>query len=182
MPQQRSSTSAAGLSPAGAFILRAVRAWVGSVCREPETDTWHEARASWARCFHEIGGDGAARSLDHAMGCLARHATRSLRMGCPCCGRISADERRLLGVVAACQHEKPVLARTLLSDWLDGSRSAFTLHHLTDFARAIGSDGCRLEPLESGDRRRITLQGLVEGSEIAVGLRPGSIRAPGIRH
>lgn len=182
MPQQRHSTTEAGLSPTGAFILRAVRAWVGSVCRAPESEGWHDARAAWARCFHEIGGDGAARALDHAMGCLARHAARSLRMGCPCCGRISADERRLLGVVAACQNGQQALAGTLLADWLDDSQSEFTLLQLTQFARAIKTDGCRLEPLETGDRRRITLQGLIEGSEVAVGLRPGSIRAPGIRY
>lgn len=95
------------------LILWAVRFWVQSL--KQEANTQEILRTG----FQHAGAPRAHPALDDLMTVIATSAECSVDVRCPKCPSISADEQRLMGAIAAWQHDvDPSAADAFLSAWL----------------------------------------------------------------
>ena len=74
--------------------------------------------------FARIGAPAAAGQLYGFMWIIGHCAARALEVDCVCNPRISADERRLLDILALTQHGRAAEAQALLASLVSGQAAA----------------------------------------------------------
>lgn len=102
-----------GLDRAETLMVWAMRVWVVGARERISVD--EVLRGSFSRA----GAPGALVVLDNMMAAIAGGAARTIDISCVCHDRVSADERRILDVVALFQAgdtlEVPLMLRSFLT-------------------------------------------------------------------
>ena len=92
--------------------------------------------------FSLAGVAEAYGALDAVLSILSRLGQGVVDIRYPCCSEISLDEHRIIGAVAACQHEKNYSSRdTYLSKWLPPAASQMGYLHVFELAKVLKKGG-----------------------------------------
>lgn len=99
------------------LIILATRSWVRATltAKGSEKRAWH--KKAWDSCFEVVGSDPAAKTFEAFLKHFAREAKAQFALGCACCGRISADERRIVEIIQDMQAGDLSAAQEKLSLW-----------------------------------------------------------------
>ncbi len=92
------------------LLIRAYRSWVNGL-KDGNSQSWNVVWSDFLAEFGTKKGKLALVWFVRIINTLLNHAERSLgyhHPGCPCIGE---DERRIIAVIAACQHGQALVAR-----------------------------------------------------------------------
>ena len=132
------------LTTSEALLLSVYRQWLkGLECRDSRY--WEGA---WREVSRALGGDAgraALSALESLLRRIAGHALRTVSYHPPCCGYVAADERVLLGAVAAAGRPESdfLLGRLVGAEGLADVREA-----AVDLSAAFAAGGHALRPPE----------------------------------
>lgn len=110
---RRPDTEAADL------IILATRSWVRAAFKEKHGQDREWYKKAWDSCFEVVGSSAAAKIHDAFLKHFSRLGKKQFVLGCACCGRVSADERRLVDMIRALQEGDLEAAQDTLSYWFD---------------------------------------------------------------
>ncbi len=145
------------------FIIRATRHWLALLrARHGAVAQADALKTKWHQAFRAAGGRHAARAWEDVLAYLAHHARRPVHLGCPCCGRVSPDELRLVLCVAAAQTNTAACAIDLLSHWLSTADSPPALAAVHRFSLHLAAHGLRLPPATPRRLRHLTTLSMIE--------------------
>ena len=92
--------------------------------------------------FSLAGVAEAYGALDAVMYILSRLGQGVVDIKCPCCSEITFDEHRIIGAVAACQHDENYASRNAyLSRWLTPAASQMGYLRVFEFANVLKKGG-----------------------------------------
>ena len=121
------------------LILWAVRFWVDALKREVN------AQSVLRNALRLAGARDAHPPLDDLLTILATSANNGIDVRCPKCPSVSPDERRLIGAIAAWQHDlDPAFADSFMSPWLPPSALRVARTPAAQLARTLKEAGLRL--------------------------------------
>lgn len=115
-------TAMAELDHAEQLVIWSFRRWITGF-RDNQGCHWALVWREFERQFGEADGREALSALASLVAGLRGHARRRISHHQPCCPCIGPDEVTLICLIAACQHRRPRLARSV-AQWLvtaDGS-------------------------------------------------------------
>jgi len=168
---RRPAGSGADFSAAESFILYALRAWTQAAANSPGSPAARAGVRRWTAAFHHIAAE-TAEPLDQFLILLARNTRRRIQTGCPCCGRASLDELRLLAYLGACRHRMDGLAAKLIGYWLPQCWQTLAVQHGREFVLYLASKGYELPAPKPSRLKRIAVESLIQASEIRADVRP----------
>lgn len=127
----------------GQFLLWAVRIWASA---EPDDDARDDGAIALLRKGFALAGlDRAFCRFDALMAVLSVAAIGPLEIRPRRCRTISADEARLLGLVAAIQRSDPFGALSILEPWTAPTGTRIAMQSATDLANAMSAVNLRLD-------------------------------------
>lgn len=130
----------AALDPASWLVLWSVRYW--ALCYREK----RSARPVLTDLYRRNQIADAAYSIDGLMHICALSTTRSLEVRCPCCPKLSGDERLILDAVGYAQRGDLPVARRVLSGWLPESAARMASQMVSGLAGLFAEAGLQLMP------------------------------------
>jgi len=152
---------------AESLVMYALRAWTEAAANPPGSTRAQAGAQRWKDAFGHIAAE-TAEPLDQILLLLARKTRRKIHTGCPCCGRASIDEVRLLAYLGACRHRMDALAGELLGYWLEARWHPLAAQYGREFVLYLASSGYELPAPSPGRLKRIAVESLIQTSEIRV--------------
>ena len=139
-----------GLQRSERLLVSAMRVWVVGARERICVD--EVLRGSFSR----VGAPGALAVLDNMMAVIAGGAAPTLEISCVCGGQVSADERRLLDVIALFQAGDTLETPLLLRSFLTPAAAAAAAGLVERLAAILSDAGLRL-PVRRPQTRRYAL-------------------------
>lgn len=130
------------------LVLWAIRAWVAG--HRHDIPVMPNLRTG----FRDEGAPAAAEAVDDLMGFIGRGAGRTIRVNCPRCRQVTADERLLLDMIALHQQGETLWAPFLVRAILTPAAARLCGPLFAALAEALRDGDIRLPPVAGLARLR----------------------------